>query len=161
MANHQRLEPMWWTEKENFPELWQGWNGLFVYIWTFNKVHIKMAHTKWTNMNHMTQNCRLLGYLQVFLGGSVLWWQRVVSLSHLYQPLFGDCLFLQRPNKKMLTDLPTELYKHLWHLGSALIKYATLTMSLVGTGSGCLGVGAMSFRVSDRASRAESDPASS
>lgn len=66
----------------------------------------------------MMQNCSPLGYLQVFLGGSVLWWQRVVSLSHLYQPLFGDCLFLQRPNKKMLTNHPTELYKHPWHLGS-------------------------------------------
>lgn len=60
-----------------------------------------------------------LGYLQVFLGGSVIWRQRVVSLSHLYQPLFNNFLFLQRPNQKMLTDHPKELYKHLWHLASA------------------------------------------
>lgn len=37
--------------------------------------------------------------LPIFLCGSVLWWQCVVSLSHLNQLLFNNLFFLQWPHK--------------------------------------------------------------
>lgn len=87
----------------------------------------------------------------------MLWWQRVVSLSHLDQPLFHNRLLLQSPSGSFYLLPATNLETHPRHL-PAPIESATLTTSLVGnTGSGC-GVGAMSIRVADRASMAESAP---
>lgn len=93
-------------------------------------------------------------YLPIFLWGSILCWQRVVSLSRLNQLLFNSLFLLKHPN----TQLSDMLFPHreMWNN----LSCATLTMSLAGTGAGWA-AGLISFKVSDSAARALSASASS
>ncbi len=57
--------------------------------------------------------CGLHFYLPILFSESILWWQRVVSLSHLNQPLLLDILLLQQPHTsgqlKQLADIRSEI----------------------------------------------------
>lgn len=96
-------------------------------------------------------------YLKIFLSGSILWRQRVISLSHLNQLLLNDLFLLQQPDKSGLRWRADIFFRALWNRKYCWLWHwstlATLTMSLAETGAGW-GAGAISFKVSDRASRA-------